>query len=1222
MRFHVLAVPHTVTNKQFVACAFTQKVLKFCEMMTRRGHTVIHYGHPDSEVVCTEHVNVITRETYTRVYGNYDWKVQNFKFDLRDDAYQEYNAVAIREIRARQQPNDFVLAFWGQGNKAICDALSDMKVVEPGIGYSQAFAPYRIYESYALMHANLGLDRVQYSCNMPWYHVVIPNYFDPRDFEFTDKKQDYFLYLGRITRAKGVDLAINVTSHIGAKLIIAGQGAPEDLGLKEWPSHVKYLGYAFAEQRRELMKNAKGVFIFSTYVEPFAGVMIESFLSGTPVISTDWGTFAENNLHGVTGYRCRTFDHMVWAARNVERIDPHACLTWGQNFTLDKVAPMYEEYFQSALKSWYSIDEDRTQLDWLIRTMKKPLTIDAFFQCHSQVRAADKALESYRKCYPEGKVVMINDGGDDAMKDVASKYGAIYEYRPNIGICHWKKPTEWLERFFEAIEKLESDYFVMQEEDVFHVRSVDQTKLVHDICGTNPDARLPPVLAEYTGRTHYAGSGGCFFRTAFFKRIAKTDWPKHVEKIPAEWLHADVVLSVVTYMNGGTIGYCTECVELNRPEYQTNKNPAVIHQYKLNYGTRLCTLAEKYGSDKCPAISHTYTPSYHALLNDKKVDNFLEIGIGNVPLMKHIVGETYQPGASLRMWRDYFPGASIYGCDIDKSVMFEEDRIKTFWVDQGSTRDLETCVPKIGYDVILDDGSHLLNHMMTSFRALWPRVAPNGLYIIEDINDYMIDPLKALSPDDVLQVHRGNVDGDSFIVFQKKPTKILWVSAFRDIHRDAWPCGARTFDEYLECFERLIESLGKDLVCFIDEPHADRVKMLGVETRPYDIDDTYIPKHYARQKELIDTQAFHHLLPENLRTCQEYTNPDYGLTLYSKQCFVRRASDLFPGYTHYAWVDFGYARSDDDVPVPMSVPGDKVYISSFRRLEFDEDREPVLGEFGSETVKKYNWNNPHTLLKNPMYAVQGNLWFVPRQLTHWLEKAMDHSIERQHAAGVILGHDEPVWLSVIHDFRSRFEIHIKTEWQYWNWNYQTHVHKLRRIIEASGEACEGNVLWHHHQFAENGLNKCRNLYTLARDAQKILEVGFNAGHSCLLYLLANPTSQIDLFDLGEHSYTRPCFEYLDSQFPGRLKIVYGDSRETLKNAERKVYNLIHIDGGHDEDVVRSDLENTMSMCDKNTVFVSDDDEQPQIYRLNREYLIQTGGTPYQFIGFSTTKSSA
>ena len=242
MRFHVLAVPHTITNKEYVACAFTQKVLKFCDMMTNRGHTTIHYGHEDSNVNCSEHVTVITRDIYNKVYGDYDWHVKNFKFDLQDEAYRTYNENTIAAIKKRQQPHDFVLAFWGQGNKAICDAVPGMYVVEPGIGYSQAFANYRIYETYALMHCNLGLDRVQYSGNMPWYHCVIPNYFDVNDFEFSDQKSDYFLYLGRITTAKGVDLIIDITGNIGAKLIIAGQGEPSDIGRTEWPSNVEYVG--------------------------------------------------------------------------------------------------------------------------------------------------------------------------------------------------------------------------------------------------------------------------------------------------------------------------------------------------------------------------------------------------------------------------------------------------------------------------------------------------------------------------------------------------------------------------------------------------------------------------------------------------------------------------------------------------------------------------------------------------------------------------------------------------------------------------------------------------------------------------------------------------------------------------------------------------------------------------------------------------------------------
>jgi hypothetical protein len=230
---------------------------------------------------------------------------------------------------------------------------------------------------------------------------------------------------------------------------------------------------------------------------------------------------------------------------------------------------------------------------------------------------------------------------------------------------------------------------------------------------------------------------------------------------------------------------------------------------------------------------------------------------------------------------------------------------------------------------------------------------------------------------------------------------------------------------------------GCDFICFIDEPHAERVRQLGVRTLPYDINDTYIPKHHAHHKELIDTRTFHHLLPENLRDQPEYTIPDYALTLYSKQCFIRRASDLFPEYTHYAWVDFGYARAKEDVDIFSNihahVPNDQIYISSFRRLGFDENNEPIMGGWGSDEMNPYNWDNWFLWMKQPMWIIQGNMWFVPKKFTHWLEEEMGRSIERQHATGIIVSHEEPLWLPIIHDFWSRFKINVKTEWRGTNW---------------------------------------------------------------------------------------------------------------------------------------------------------------------------------------------
>jgi glycosyltransferase involved in cell wall biosynthesis len=352
MRFHCLGVPHTITNEEYVACAFTQKVRKFIKMMRKRGHHCIHYGHERSETDANEEVAVTDDSVLEKAYGDYNWKRNFFKHSREDYAHKTFNARAGEEIKLRKQPGDFVLAFWGWGVKEACDANPDLLVVEPGIGYPDTFARFKIFESYALYHAYRGIDSVR-RCNQDWYEFVVPNYFDPAEFEFRKHKSDYVLALGRIGRHKGTDQILQATKELGLKLVIAGQGGPEELGLTEWPDNVEYVGYAGIDKRKELMAGASAFFIGSTYIEPFGGVAVEAMFSGTPVICPPWGAFAETVDHGATGWKYQTYDQLLWALRNRKKLQPLACAEWAKgNYSLDVVGRRYEHVFRDIHAVW------------------------------------------------------------------------------------------------------------------------------------------------------------------------------------------------------------------------------------------------------------------------------------------------------------------------------------------------------------------------------------------------------------------------------------------------------------------------------------------------------------------------------------------------------------------------------------------------------------------------------------------------------------------------------------------------------------------------------------------------------------------------------------------------------------------------------------------------------------------------------------------------------
>ena len=171
-----------------------------------------------------------------------------------------------------------------------------------------------------------------------------------------------------------------------------------------------------------------------------------------------------------------------------------------------------------------------------------------------------------------------------------------------------------------------------------------------------------------------------------------------------------------------------------------------------------------------------------------------------------------------------------------------------------------------------------------------------------------------------------------------------------------------------------------------------------------------------------------------------------------------------------------------------------------------------------------------------------------------------------------------------------------------------HLDKLHEIVANTGEPLEGNCFYLHQTLNTDArlVNKQRNIYSLARVSQQILEIGFNAGHSSLIMLLANPQAEITAFDICWHKYTQLCFDYLAEVFPRRIKLIPGSSTETIplyyQQHPQHKFDLLHIDGSHEKEIANSDFHNCMQLAKHKSYVIWDDVQSTILKGLWDEYV--------------------
>tara|TARA_R110002096_G_scaffold27366_3_gene83895 strand:- start:2378 stop:2995 length:618 start_codon:yes stop_codon:yes gene_type:complete len=158
---------------------------------------------------------------------------------------------------------------------------------------------------------------------------------------------------------------------------------------------------------------------------------------------------------------------------------------------------------------------------------------------------------------------------------------------------------------------------------------------------------------------------------------------------------------------------------------------------------------------------------------------------------------------------------------------------------------------------------------------------------------------------------------------------------------------------------------------------------------------------------------------------------------------------------------------------------------------------------------------------------------------------------------------------------------------------------LNEKITETGGALQGCCMYQNgtrtFSVRKNIDDLRQNLFDCGKRSKKILEVGFNAGHSNLIFLFGNPDAEILNFDLMGHKYSYPCLDYLKSKY--NVSVIAGNSMKTLLLKEGEIFNLIHIDGGHGDKPAFHDLVNCKRFADKATLMIFDDTNSETITKI-------------------------
>ncbi len=312
-----------------------------CAALVRRGHDLTLFAAPGSRSAAT----VIT-------------PLEEAHPDEIERALCEADHVArafelIEEGVPGERPYDVIHDHCGFTTVAMADRIA-VPVVHTLHGPIDEPGVNSFYRHHGPKVAAVAISAAQAAAAPDTLRVeaVVPNPIDVEAWPDGANKDDYLLWVGRMTPVKGAHRAIEAARRAGRELVLAGPVQP---GQEEYfrteieprlDAQVRYIGEVGGRAKRELFARARALLMPIRWPEPFGMVMVEALAAGTPVLAFREGSAPEIVEHGETGFLVADEAEMAEAVELVGAIDPARCRAAARRFDADEVAAAYERIYR------------------------------------------------------------------------------------------------------------------------------------------------------------------------------------------------------------------------------------------------------------------------------------------------------------------------------------------------------------------------------------------------------------------------------------------------------------------------------------------------------------------------------------------------------------------------------------------------------------------------------------------------------------------------------------------------------------------------------------------------------------------------------------------------------------------------------------------------------------------------------------------------------------